>query len=354
MKYVKCEKSRIEEGRPAINEDPLFGTLFTDHMFSAEYADGAWQNSTIRPYENISVSPALCTLHYGQTVFEGLKAFCAADGSVNLFRPEAFHARLLRSSARLCIPEVPFDLFIGAARALVDVDRMWVPSKRGQSLYIRPLIFGADDVLGVHVSKTYRMFMIASPVGAYYKEGLGPISLTTPDNYVRAARGGLGAAKTAANYAASLLPAERASKEGFSQVLWLDACENKYIEEVGAMNIFFVIDGVLVTPPLEGTILPGVTRDSVLTIAQRWKVPIDERRLSIEEVFAASKEGRLSEAFGSGTAAVISPVGSIRHNGETIEINSGETGDLAARLYDHIVAIQYAEIEDEFGWRYGV
>jgi branched-chain amino acid aminotransferase len=351
MKIVMRESSRIKESG---TDDPVFGTLFTDHMFSADWSNGQWQNPTVSPFEDISISPALCSLHYGQSVFDGLKAFRAGDGTVNIFRPEAYHARLNRSSARLCIPEVPFDFFIGAVRALVDIDRAWVPSKAGHSLYIRPVIFGADGFLGVRVAETYRMLMIASPVGAYYAEGLGPVSLTTPDGYVRAAKGGLGAAKTAANYAASLLPAEEARKEGFSQVLWLDACENRYIQEVGAMNIFFVIDGVLVTPKLDGTILPGITRDSVLQLAEKWGLHTEERSLSIDEVFTASKEGRLSEAFGTGTAAVVSPVGLIRHKGESITINNNETGDMARKLYDTIVAIQYGEAEDEFGWMYEV
>ncbi len=351
MKILKSDHSRIEE---ADKGELLFGTLFTDHMFSADFFDGKWQDPTIRPFEDITISPANCTLHYGQSVFDGLKAFKASDGSISIFRPETYHARLNRSCARLCIPEVDFGLFMEAASRLVDIDRAWVPDKRGHSLYLRPLIFGADDFLGVRIAETYRLLMMASPVGAYYEEGLDPVSLTTPDGYVRAARGGVGAAKTAANYAASLLPAEEARKEGFSQVLWLDACEGRYIEEVGAMNIFFVIDDTLVTPSLDGSILAGVTRDSVLQIAHKWGLHTQERHLSIDEVFKASKNGSLTEAFGSGTAAVISPVGLIRHKGETIEINSGKTGELARRFYDTIVAIQYKEAEDEFKWMYGV
>jgi branched-chain amino acid aminotransferase len=242
------------------------------------------------------------------------------------------------------------DLFMDGLKELVTLDKEWVPKKRGYSLYIRPFIFATESFLGVKVSETYRFMIITSPVGAYYKEGINPVKLITPGDYIRAAKGVLGAAKTPANYAATLLPAEEAKKKGFTQVLWLDGVKRKYVEEVGTMNLFFLIGDKLITPPLEGTILPGVTRDSVIHLARDWKIKVLERKLSIDEVFKASKEGKLKEAFGSGTAAVISPVGEIHHNKKRIIINKGGIGSLSQKLYDEITGIQYGEKVDKFGW----
>jgi branched-chain amino acid aminotransferase len=255
-----------------------------------------------------------------------------------------------RSNQRLCIPEISLDLFKEGMTELVKLDKDWVPRKKGYSLYIRPFIFATDNFLGVKVSESYRFIIITSPVGAYYKEGMNPVKLTTPGEYIRAARGGLGAAKTPANYAATLLPGEVAKKRGFTQVLWLDGVEGKYIEEVGTMNIFFYIGGELITPPLEGTILPGVTRDSVIQLAKEWNIKVRERKISIDEVFKTTKNGRLKEIFGSGTAAVISPVGEIHHGEGHIVINDGKIGSLAQKLYDEITGIQYGEKEDRYGW----
>jgi branched-chain amino acid aminotransferase len=243
-----------------------------------------------------------------------------------------------------------FDLFMDGLKELVNLDKEWIPKKRGYSLYIRPFVFATDSFLGVKISETYRFMIITSPVGAYYKEGINPVKLITPGDYIRAAKGGLGAAKTPANYAATLLPAEEAKKKGFTQVLWLDGVKRKYVEEVGTMNLFFLIGDKLITPPLEGTILPGVTRDSVIHLARDWKIKVLERKLSIDEVFKASKEGKLKEAFGSGTAAVISPVGEIHHNKKRIIINKGKIGSLSQKLYDEITGIQYGEKVDKFGW----
>jgi branched-chain amino acid aminotransferase len=348
MRITKTTKSRKHE----VDFDNLgFGEHFSDHMFSCEYKNGKWDVPQIVPYNSISVSPSICSLHYGQIVFEGLKAFYAGD-KINLFRPEKYHERFVRSCKRLCIPPVEYDLFIEGMKELVILDGHWVPKSKGTSLYIRPFIFATDDFLGVKVSDTYLFLIITSPVGAYYKEGLNPVSLITSGEYTRAARGGLGEAKTPANYAASLLPAEIAKKKGFTQVLWLDGVENKYIEEVGTMNILFVIDNKLITPALEGTILPGVTRDSVITLAKDWGIAVEERPISIDEVIAASKKGTLQEVFGSGTAAVISPVGEIRHLDETIIVNSKKIGKLSQKFYDEITGIQYGEKEDRFGWRF--
>jgi branched-chain amino acid aminotransferase len=348
MRITKTTKSRKHE----VDFDNLgFGEHFSDHMFRCEYKNGKWDVPQIVPYDSISVSPSICSLHYGQIVFEGLKAFYAGD-RINLFRPEKYHERFVRSCKRLCIPPVGYDLFIEGMKELVVLDGHWVPKSKGTSLYIRPFIFATDDFLGVKVSDTYLFLIITSPVGAYYKEGLNPVSLITSGEYTRAARGGLGEAKTPANYAASLLPAEIAKKKGFTQVLWLDGVENRYIEEVGTMNILFVIDNKLITPALEGTILPGVTRDSVITLAKDWGIPVEERPISIDEVIAASKKGTLQEVFGSGTAAVISPVGEIRHLDETIIVNSRKIGKLSQKFYDEITGIQYGEKEDRFGWRF--
>jgi branched-chain amino acid aminotransferase len=257
-----------------------------------------------------------------------------------------------RSCQRLCIPEMSFDLFMDGLKELVTLDKEWVPKKRGYSLYIRPFIFATESFLGVKVSETYRFMIITSPVGAYYKEGINPVRLITPGEYIRAAKGGLGAAKTPANYAATLLPAEEAKRKGFTQVLWLDGIKRKYVEEVGTMNLFFYIGDKLITPPLEGTILPGATRDSVIHLARDWNIKVLERRISIDEIFKTSKERKLKEAFGSGTAAVISPVGEIHHNKKRVTINKGKIGPLSQRLYDEITGIQYGEKSDKYGWCY--
>jgi branched-chain amino acid aminotransferase len=339
--------SRLDE----VDLDDLgFGEVFSDHMFMLKYKDGQWKSPFILPFGNIEVSPSLCTLHYGQAVFEGLKAFYRKDGIISLFRPERYHARFNRSCQRLCIPPLDWESFIEATKQLITLDRGWVPKRRGYSLYIRPFVFATDNFLGVHVSDTYLFMIITSPVGAYYKEGMNPVRLITSGEYARAVKGGVGAAKTPANYAASLLPAEEAKKRGFTQVLWLDGYEKKWIEEVGTMNIFFVIGAELVTPPLEGSILGGITRETVIELARAWGMKVNERRISIEEVLAEAKKGGLTEVFGTGTAAVISPVGWVQHKEELVTINDGKTGPVSQRFYDEITAIQYGEKPDTFGW----
>lgn len=343
----KIEKSRFA---PELLKDPGFGVLFSDHMFSMEYSDGRWLTPSIVPYEPISISPANTTLHYGQAVFEGLKAFRTSAGVVNIFRPDKYFERFLRSCERLCIPPPDYSVFITALTELVKLDSAWVPNAKGQAMYIRPFIFATGENLGVRVSDAYRFLIITSPVGAYYKEGMNPVKLTTSGEFVRAAKGGLGAVKTPANYAASLLAGERARKAGFTQVLWLDAVEHKYVEEVGAMNVFFYFEGELATPELGGALLSGVTRDCVIRLATDMGVKVAERRVSIDEVFAASMAGTLKEVFGTGTAAVISPVGSIHHNGAEIKINGFKPGALALKLYDAITSIQYGESADKYRW----
>lgn len=331
-----------------------FGEIFSDHMFSIDYENGEWVNPRIEPYGKVEFEPALCTLHYAQSVFEGLKAFRARDGSINVFRPEKNLDRMNRSNERMCIPQIDSDVFFDAMNRLITLDKDWIPTKRGYSLYIRPVVFGTDNFLGVHPSGTYRFMIILSPVGAYYKEGFNPVSLWVPGEYVRAVKGGVGWAKTSGNYAASLLPAKIAQEKGFTQVLWLDGVEHKYIDEVGTMNIFFLIDDVVITPPLEGSILPGVTRDTALQLTREWGMKVLERRISIDEVVKASEQHKLQEIFGTGTAAVISPVDLIQYKDKRININEGRIGPVAQRLFDEITGIQYGEIEDRHGWIYRI
>jgi branched-chain amino acid aminotransferase len=351
MEIIRAAHSR----RETVDFENLpFGEYFSDHMFVSDYVDGHWSTPKIMPYGAIQLFPSICSLHYGQVVFEGLKAFRADHHGIYVFRPKEYQARMNRSCKRLCIPQVDFDFFMDGLKELVKIDEAWVPTKRGCSLYIRPFVFAADNFLGVRVSSTYKFMIITSPVGAYYKEGMNPVSLLTSGEYVRASRGGLGGAKTPANYAASLLPAEIAKEKGFTQVLWLDGVENRYIEEVGTMNIFFVIDGILITPPLEGTILGGVTRDSVIRVAKDWGITVKEERISIDDVISASKGNRLDEIFGTGTAAVISPVGKIQHSDTTIVINDGKIGALSQKLYDEITGIQYGERPDKRDWCYRI
>jgi branched-chain amino acid aminotransferase len=351
MEICRIEQSRIN----AVDFDNLaFGEVFSDHMLSIDYELGHWMTPRITPFGKIEVFPSLCSLHYGQVVFEGLKAFYTGGDKINVFRPEKYHERFNKSCRRLCIPGMNFDLFIQSIDELIALDKQWVPRRKGCALYIRPFVFATESYLGVRVSKTFRFMILTSPVGAYYKEGMNPVRLITPGEYVRAVQGGLGMAKTPANYAASLLPAEEAHKKGFTQVLWLDGIERRYVEEVGTMNIFFVIDNELITPALEGSILSGITRDTVIAMAKDWGLSVVERRISIDEVLASSKEGRLKEVFGTGTAAVISPVGEIQHEETLIRINDGKTGVLSQRLYDEITGIQYGEKTDKFGWCHGV
>lgn len=351
MKIVKTQKSQLKK----VDFNNLgFGEIFSDHMHSMDYKEGNWGNEQIIPYGPIEVYPAICSLHYAQIIFEGLKAFCGKNGAIYLFRPQKYHERMNHSCKRLCIPEIGLDVFLNGLKELINLDKAWVPMKRGYSLYVRPFIFATDNFLGVKVSDTYRYLAITGPVGAYYKEGINPVRLVTSGEYIRASKGGLGAAKTPANYAATLLPGEEAKKKGFTQVLWLDGIERKYVEEVGTMNLFFLIGDELITPPLEGTILPGVTRDSVIHLARDWGIKISEQRLSISDVLASSKKGTLKEVFGSGTAAVISPVGEIHHEGQKIVISDNKIGPLAQRLYDEITGIQYGEKPDKFGWRYAL
>lgn len=348
---TKTEKSRLQD----VDFDTLqFGEILSDHMVLMDYENGRWLDPKIVPYGPMEIYPALCTFHYGQAIFEGLKAFYGKNGEIKVFRPDRYHARMLKSSNRLCIPDVDFETFIESLRALILLDKGWVPRKKGYSLYIRPFIIAMDNFLGVRVSETYRFMIITSPVGAYYKEGINPVKLITSGEFVRAVRGGLGMAKTPANYAASLYPGEEAKHKGFTQVLWLDGIERKYIEEVGTMNICFVIGDELVTPPLEGSVLDGITRQTVIHLWKDYGKKVSERRISIDEVIETAKSGAMKECFGTGTAAVISPVGEIQHGDVRVVINGGKIGPSAQSLYDEITGIQYGERPDRFGWCYTI
>ncbi len=336
--------------QPPSDESLAFGKVFSDHMFLMNYDAGkGWHSPRIEPYGPFSLDPATCVLHYGQAIFDGLKAFRGADGKIRLFRVADHSRRLNRSAAYLCIPEIDPAVVEDSIRALVEVDQNWVPSLPGTSLYIRPTVIATETFLGVHPSQSYLYFVVVGPVGAYYKEGMNPVRILASDQHVRAVRGGLGAAKTMANYAASLFGAEEAQKAGYTQVLWLDGVEHKYLDEVGTMNIMLKIGDEVITPPLNGAILAGITRDSVLTLLRDWGLRVSERPIAIDEVLAAAAAGTL-EMWGTGTAAVISPVGELGYKGERYTVNGGLTGALTQKLYDTIVGIQYGTAADPHGW----
>lgn len=348
IKIIKSESSVIKN----VDWNNLrFGVYFSDHIYVSEFKNGKWDDGTIQPYSAMNIEPANCTLHYGQTIFEGLKAFPSVKGGVNIFRPDMNGKRMMGSAESVCIPPYPLDSFVEAVKVVVTMDKQWIPKKRGESLYIRPFSFGTGNFLGVNASDTYKFIIILSPVASYYKEGLNPVKILVETEHVRAVRGGLGSAKTAANYAASMLAGLQAHKKGFSQVLWLDGVERKYIDEVGAMNIVFVINDELITPTLDkGSILAGVTRNTVLQLAKEFGMKISEREISIDEVMEAHKNGSLQEVFGTGTAAVISPVGLLQYKGKDMIINDMKIGKYAQKFYDTITGIQYGEVEDKHGW----
>ncbi len=356
---MKVENIRIElTDQP--NDKPdwnnlQFGRTFTDHMFVMDYTpENGWHDARIIPYGDLPMSPASSVLHYGQTVFEGLKAYRDREGNVSMFRPDQNMKRMNDSNERLCMPAFDGDFVIEAMKVLIDVDRDWVPDVEGTALYIRPVLFATSPNLGVDPSANYRMIIMMSPVGAYYEGGINPVKIAVESHYVRAVKGGTGAAKTAGNYASSLKAQQEAEKKGYEQVLWLDGREHRYVEEVGAMNVFFKIDGEIVTPELNGSILPGVTRRSVIELLQHWGEPVVERRLAMQEIYDAAREGKLEEAFGTGTAAVISPIGELYWNEEQMVINEGKIGSLSQKIYDTITGIQSGEVEDPFGWRVDV
>jgi len=347
---VRIEKSSSPKVRPG-DAGLVFGRVFTDHMAIADWteADG-WTDARVVPYGNFSLDPAAAVFHYGQEIFDGMKAFRTADGHVQLFRPDRHARRLAEGAARLCMPAADPDLSLAMLLALVGLDRDWVPKSPGTSLYIRPTLIATEPFLGVRPSKRYTYFIIASPVGAYHGEGFTPAKIWIEDRFVRAAPGGLGAVKAGANYAASLLAAEEARKRGYDQVLWTDAIEHNHLEEVGTMNLCVLIGDELITPALDGTILGGVTRDSVLTLARAWGLQTSERAIGVDELISAHRHGTLREVFGCGTAAVITPVGELGWKGERLVVNGGQPGVLARRLLDAITDVQYGRAPDQHGW----
>ncbi len=337
--------------RPKSEAELGFGKYFTDHMFLMDYEKGqGWLHPRIVPYGPLSLDPSAMVLHYGQEIFEGLKAYRWTDGTIALFRPDKNIERWNRSARRLCMAETDPEMFMEGMKTLILLDRDWIPSSPGTSLYIRPTMIATEAALGVKPSSRYLFFIIIGPVGPYYPEGFSPTRIYVTKSYVRAAKGGVGETKTGGNYAASLYAATKAQELGYTQVLWLDAAEHKYVEEVGTSNIFFRIGDELITPPLAGTILPGVTRDSVLCLAREWGIPVNERLITIDEVLQAAETGRLQEMFATGTAAVISPVGGIGYQDRVIPVADGKTGPLAQRLYDEITGIQYGQKPDPYGW----
>jgi len=346
---VEAAKRRA---KPQDESKLVFGKNFSDHMFMMDYraGRGGWLNARIVPYQSMLMDPAAMVLHYGQGIFEGLKAYRSKDGRILLFRPEKNFERFNRSALRMCMPEIDVDFQYQAVQDLLKIDVDWIPHSMGSSLYIRPTMIASEPALGVRPAAEYLFFVITGPVAAYYAEGFNPIKIYVSDEYVRSVRGGVGEAKTMANYASSLYAAEMAKKKGFTQVLWLDAVERRYVEEVGTMNIFFRIDDELVTPPLTGSILPGVTRDSVIHLAAHWGIKVTERAISIDEVIEAVQSGAMKEIFGTGTAAVISPVGEISFKEQSYRIQDGGVGELSQKLYDEIVDMQYGDKADPFGW----
>lgn len=349
---MKLQKATVLKTKPTDESKLCFGKIFTDHMLCMAYhTSTGWQEPEIKPYGDFSLDPATMALHYGQEIFEGLKAYKTPDDRTLLFRPADNFARMNRSGARLYIPPLDVDTCVESLKQLVKLEEGWIPRSEGTSLYIRPTIIATDPYLGVKASDSYLFFIILSPVGAYYAEGLKPVKIYVEHEYVRSVKGGTGFTKCAGNYAASLAGSEKAKKLGYSQVLWLDGVTHKYVDEVGSMNICFVIDGTLVTPSLEeGSILPGITRDSVLKYARHKGIKVEERRISIDELIDAADSGKLNEAFGTGTAAVISPVGELSYGDKHIIINNNEMGSIAAMMYNDITGIQYGKIVDPFGW----
>ena len=328
-----------------------FGTVFSDHMFCMAYDEGkGWHNAQIKPYGSLSLEPSSMVLHYAQMSFEGLKAYKIESGEHTLFRPRENFKRMNRTAQRMCIPELDVDEVLDALKQLLRLDSGWVPAEYGTSLYVRPTILATEDAIGLKVSSKYLFFIILSPVGPYYPQGFNPVNIMVSEKYVRAVPGGIGYAKTGGNYAASILAEKEAKRNGYTQVLWLDAVERRYVEEVGSMNIFFVIDESIVTPMLTGSILPGVTRMSVIELGKHWGLHVEERRITIDEVLKGLEDGSVTEVFGAGTAAVISPVSILAYKGKDFKVGNEETGPVAMRFYDHLTGIQYGRKLDPFGW----
>ena len=354
IKIFTAESSKLKP-KPADESKLGFGKIFTDHFFTMKYhADRGWYDAMIEPYRPLSLDPTAMCLHYGQEIFEGLKAYRGKDNQIFLFRPYENIKRMNSSAERLCMPTVDPELFMNALKKIVLIEKEWIPHTRGASLYIRPTMIATEAALGVHAANEYLFFIVVGPVGVYYPQGFSPTSMYVTDEYVRAVRGGIGYIKAAGNYAASILASNIAMEKGFTQVLWLDGVERKYIEEVGTSNVFFLIGDELITPPLGGSILPGVTRDSVIQIARTWNIRVSERPIPMDELLDASAKGSLKEAFASGTAAIVSPIGKFSYRGQEIIINNETIGTLTEKLYNEILQIQYGEKDDPFAWRVAV
>ena len=348
---IEYVQAKTLKEKPAWDQNLGFGKYFTDYMFTMDWTvNKGWHNAKIEPYAPICLDPATLVLHYAQETFEGLKAYKSKDGNVLLFRPEMNARRFANSNRRLCMEILPEEMFVEAIEKLVAHEVDWIPTAEGTSLYIRPFMFATEAAVGVHPSSAYKFVIILSPVGAYYPEGVNPVKIYVEDEYVRATKGGTGFTKCGGNYAASIAAQVKAEKLGYTQVLWLDGVERKYVEEVGTMNVMFKIDNKIITAPCDGTVLPGVTRDSILHILKDWGYEVEERHLSIDELMEAGRKGKLEEAFGTGTAAVISPVGELYYKGETVTINDFKTGELTQKLYDTFTGIQWGNVKDTYGW----
>lgn len=349
-KLIEREKIAFHKEKP----DPSsleFGKYFTDYMFVMDYEEGiGWHHPRIAPYAPLTLDPSSSVFHYGQAVFEGLKAYRTEDGRVLLFRPDQNIKRLNRSCERMSMPPLDEELVLEALTQLVELEKDWVPKEKGTSLYIRPFVIATEPSLGVKASKSYTFMIVLSPVGSYYGDQLKPVRIYVEDEYVRAVNGGVGSAKTSGNYAASLQAQRKANELGYDQVLWLDAIEKKYVEEVGSMNIFFVINGEAVTPALSGSILSGITRASAIELIRTWGIPVREERVSIDEIYAASARGELTEVFGTGTAAVVTPVGELNIHGKTVIVGDGQIGDISKKLYETITNIQLGKVKGPFNW----
>ena len=356
MKYdIKICKTDSPKAKPADESKLGFGKIFTDHMFIMDYnkQDG-WHNGRIVPFGPIAIHPASTVLHYGAEIFEGMKAYRAVDGSIRMFRPLENVKRLIQSAERLCLPTLDEEGCLEILNTIVELEKDWVPHSEGTSLYLRPYMFGNDPHLGVHAVNNATFVVICSPVGAYYAEGIKPVKIAIESQDVRAVRGGTGYAKCGGNYAASLRAGQRAEENGYTQVLWLDGVERKYIEEVGAMNVMFKINGKIVTPMLSGSILPGITRKSCIELLRSWGYEVEERLFSVDELFEAAENGTLEEAWGTGTAAVVSPIGQLYYNGKAYVVSGNEIGATTQKLYDNLTGIQWGKVKDENGWSYVV
>jgi len=354
MQEIKITRAATLKEKPEAST-LVFGKYMTDHMFIVDYDEGqGWHDARIVPYGPLQIDPASKVLHYGEEIFEGMKAYRTADGSIQLFRPDCNIQRLNDSADRLCMPNIPYELALAGIVELVKLEQDWVPYEKDTSLYIRPFMIGLDAALGVHSSHHVQFIVIVCPVGAYYPEGLNPVKIYIEDEDVRAVKGGTGMAKTGGNYAASLRAGNRAEKRGYSQVLWLDGVHRKYIEEVGAMNVMFKVGGKILTPDLNGSVLPGITRRSCIQLLKDWGYEVEERRISAEELFEAAKNGTLEEGWGTGTAAVVSPIGELAKGDEKVAINGGKIGPVTQRLYDELTGIQWGRQADPHGWIYKI